>query len=106
MHRDIKPSNVLLAWSGRPMLLDFNLSTDAGVRSQRVGGTLAYMAPELIEALAINRDAQARQFDPRADLYSLGALLYELLTGRLPTAASRARKTRASEPRPRASTSS
>jgi serine/threonine protein kinase len=84
MHRDIKPSNVLLAWSGRPMLLDFNLSTDAGVRSQRVGGTLAYMAPELIEALATDRDAPTRQFDPRADLYSLGALLYELLTGRLP----------------------
>lgn len=84
MHRDIKPSNVLLAWSGRPMLLDFNLSMDAGLLSNRVGGTLAYMAPELIESLATDGSASARRFDPRADLYSLGALLYELLTGRLP----------------------
>ena len=84
MHRDIKPSNVLLAWSGRPMLLDFNLSTQIGLLGQREGGTLAYMAPEWMEALGSSGKSPCRAFDPRADLFSLGALLYELLTGRLP----------------------
>jgi serine/threonine protein kinase len=84
MHRDIKPSNVLLAWSGRPMLLDFNLSTQIGLVGQRVGGTLAYMAPERMEALGSSGKSQNRQFDPPADIFSLGAVLYELLTGRLP----------------------
>jgi serine/threonine protein kinase len=84
MHRDIKPSNVLLGWSGRPMLLDFNLSTEIGLSSERVGGTLAYMAPELMTPRKADASAAALQFDRRADIFSLGALLYELLTGRLP----------------------
>jgi serine/threonine protein kinase len=84
MHRDIKPSNVLLSWSGRPMLLDFNLSTDVSLVSQRVGGTLPYMAPELMQALNASNGRAARQFDARADVFSLGAVLYHLLTGELP----------------------
>ena len=84
MHRDIKPSNVLLAWSGRPMLLDFNLSTEIGWQNQRVAGTLAYMAPEQMEAMATSQGRTEHPFDPRSDIFSLGALLYELLTGRLP----------------------
>jgi serine/threonine protein kinase/Tfp pilus assembly protein PilF len=84
LHRDIKPSNVLLAWSGRPMLLDFNLATQDGASGQRLGGTLAYMAPELIAALRDGDAAQARAFDPRVDVYSLGVLLFELLAGKLP----------------------
>jgi len=85
LHRDIKPSNLLLAWSGRPMLLDFNLATDEDVASQRIGGTPAYMAPELLAGLVVDGAAAgARQFDPRCDIYSLGVVLFELLTGRLP----------------------
>lgn len=85
LHRDIKPSNVLLSRGGRAMLLDFNLSTDVEMPLARVGGTLAYMAPERIRAL-MGKDYQAEsRIDPRSDLYSLGALLYEQLAGDLPS---------------------
>lgn len=84
LHRDIKPSNVLLDWSGRPMLLDFNLSSDLDERADRIGGTLAYMAPERIAALLAGKAASESLLDPRSDLFSLGAVLYELITGRLP----------------------
>ncbi|HUE70237.1 MAG TPA: serine/threonine-protein kinase [Pirellulaceae bacterium] len=84
-HRDIKPSNVLLARDGRPMLLDFNLSTEEQLPADRVGGTLAYMAPEQLEALSGNLTGPERASDPRSDLYSVGAMLFELLTGKLPS---------------------
>jgi tetratricopeptide (TPR) repeat protein len=83
-HRDIKPSNVLLAWSGRPMLLDFNLSSGEDQAGDRVGGTLAYMAPERIELLLADRSASEERVDPLPDIFSLGVVLYELLSGRLP----------------------
>jgi eukaryotic-like serine/threonine-protein kinase len=83
-HCDLKPSNVLLATDGRPMLLDFNLSVDRQNETERLGGTVPYMAPEQLRATdPQGRDGSAR-VDARSDLFSLGVILYELLTGTHP----------------------
>ena len=82
IHRDLKPANVLLADDGRPMLLDFNLADGAlagDEASLTVGGTLPYMAPEHLDAV---RSGAA--VDARCDLFALGVILFELLTGRRP----------------------
>ena len=80
-HHDLKPANILLADDGQPMLLDFNLAEDTKLRNKaaavRVGGTLPYMAPEQLEAFQVG----GRLADGRSDLYSLGLILFELLTG-------------------------
>lgn len=79
VHRDIKPANVWLAEDGAARLGDFGLATTEG--RSRVGesgtlvGTVAYLPPE---------QALGRTSGPRSDLYSLGALLYEMLTGKPP----------------------
>ncbi len=79
LHRDVKPSNILIAPDGTPMLLDFNLAREvelSGEAATKLGGTLAYMAPEHIEALLEGRD---EGIDGRADLYALGLVLLEML---------------------------
>ena len=79
VHRDIKPANVFLAGDGTPLLGDFGLAIapdQSRITSHgMMVGTAAYMSPE---------QALGRALEPRSDLYSLGALIYELLTGRPP----------------------
>lgn len=81
IHRDLKPSNVLVTHDGHPKLTDFGVVKAPGVfttqltMAGRLVGTIAFMAPEQITGETV---------DSRADLYSLGAVLYMLLTGQKP----------------------
>ncbi|NOZ39556.1 MAG: protein kinase [Planctomycetes bacterium] len=82
VHRDLKPANILLTDEGVPMVLDFNLSENVvvnGPASLLVGGTLPYMAPEHLEAVS-----SGGKIGVQTDLFSLGVIFYELLTGKRP----------------------
>ncbi|MGQ0536204.1 MAG: serine/threonine-protein kinase, partial [Methanobacteriota archaeon] len=80
VHRDVKPGNILLTQDGRAKLADFGIARGpAGAKTAATksgldgAGTLAYMAPEQV---------RGRPADARTDLYALGAVLYQMLTGR------------------------
>jgi tetratricopeptide (TPR) repeat protein len=91
LHLDLKPANVLLADTGEPMLLDFNLSFDASSpKRELIGGTVPYMA---IEQLVDMRKRKQGDVDQRTDLYALGVMAFEMLTGTVlfPTTAKKMR---------------
>ena len=79
VHRDVKPQNVLIDADGRAKVTDFGiaqqLEQDGLTRTGRVLGTTDYVSPE---------QAMGQQVDARSDIYSLGVLLYEMLTGEVP----------------------
>ncbi|MBI5820658.1 MAG: serine/threonine protein kinase [Verrucomicrobia bacterium] len=82
VHRDLKPSNILLDEKGRPFVTDFGLAKLLDAQSQMtqsgvIAGTPSYMPPE-------QAAGRVAEIGPRSDVYSLGAILYELLAGRPP----------------------
>jgi serine/threonine protein kinase/tetratricopeptide (TPR) repeat protein len=92
LHRDLKPANVLVTADGTPMLLDFNLAAEtvsetegpeeAGEMTRAIlGGTLPYMSPEHLDAFDPQGSTLPQDVDERADLYSLGLILFEMISG-------------------------
>src|SRR5207245_3956847 len=79
IHRDVKPQNVMRDTSGRILVMDFGLARtlegDGMTQTGALGGTMDYMSPE---------QALGKDLDQRSDLFALGLIFYELLTGKMP----------------------
>ena len=81
VHRDVKPSNIMIGRDGAVKLLDFGLARGVGIdvttltRTGTIVGTPSYMSPEQFDTHGV---------DERSDIYSLGVVLFEMLTGKLP----------------------
>ena len=79
IHRDLKPGNIMRATDGRVLVMDFGLARslegDGMTRTGAMLGTMEYMSPE---------QAQAKDLDARSDIFTVGLILYELLTGIMP----------------------
>jgi serine/threonine-protein kinase len=79
VHRDLKPSNVMIDKDGNARIMDFGIARSVSARGITgagvIIGTPEYMSPEQVEG---------KETDPRSDIYSLGVILYEMITGRLP----------------------
>jgi hypothetical protein len=86
LHRDVKPANILLNNYGRPLLADFNIAAQSrGPKAEELfGGTIRYMAPEHLEAFNPDDPTPSTAVTEQSDIYSLGVVLFELLTGRKP----------------------
>jgi len=84
VHRDLKPQNIMIDKNGRACIMDFGLSVSSDARkltqTGMVVGTVQYMSPEQL---------QGSNADARSDIYSIGIILFELLTGKLPFQAPR-----------------
>jgi serine/threonine protein kinase len=72
VHRDVSPSNIMMTREGTVKLIDFGIATRSGTRDNSLSGKPAYMAPEMVVEL---------RADNRSDLFSLGAVFFEMLTG-------------------------
>ncbi|WP_010585078.1 bifunctional serine/threonine-protein kinase/formylglycine-generating enzyme family protein [Schlesneria paludicola] len=95
VHRDVKPANILIDGAGRPYLADFGIAlreVDYGTGYTMLG-TLAYMSPEQCRG-------EGHLVDGRSDLFSLGIVFYELLTGQRPFSANRLDSSAATDPKP------
>ncbi|MHB8872376.1 MAG: serine/threonine protein kinase [Myxococcaceae bacterium] len=78
IHRDVSPPNIMCSWDGEVKLIDFGIAKSAGRTQKQTGigmlkGKIGYMSPE---------QAQGRPIDQRVDVFALGAVLYELVTGK------------------------